>query len=124
MRHILIDRARRKSAQRPGAQLARVDIDEIELVAPCPDDQWLAIHEMVDRFGLKYPLQAEVVKLRYFTGMTNEEVSQLLGISIATARNYWVFSRAWIFKEIHSKEEMSVSFTSAGGLLMPEKCRS
>jgi DNA-directed RNA polymerase specialized sigma24 family protein len=79
MRHILIDRARRKSAQRHGGQLASVDIDEIELVAPCPDDQLLAIHEKVDRFGLKYPLQAEVVKLRYFTGMTNEEVSQLPG---------------------------------------------
>jgi RNA polymerase sigma factor (TIGR02999 family) len=100
MRHILIDRARRKQTQRHGGQLERVDLDEFELAAPSPDDQLLAIHETFDKFVLKYPIQAEVVRLRYFIGMTNEEVSELLGISVSTAKNYWNFSRAWLFNEI------------------------
>jgi RNA polymerase sigma factor (TIGR02999 family) len=103
MRHILIDRARSKQAERHGGQLARVDFAEIELPAPSQDDQLLAIHELVDKFAQNYPLQAEVVKLRYFTGMTLEEVSQLLGISVSTAKNYWNFSRAWLFKEIEGQ---------------------
>jgi RNA polymerase sigma factor (TIGR02999 family) len=103
MRHILIDRARRKQTQRHGGQFERVDLDNLQLAAPSPDDQLLAVHEALDKFALKHPLQAEVVKLRFFAGMTNEEVSQLLGISVSTTKNYWNFSRAWLFTEIQSK---------------------
>jgi RNA polymerase sigma factor (TIGR02999 family) len=100
MRHILIDRSRRKQAQRHGGQFERVGLDEFELAAPSPDDQLLAVHETLDKFALKYPRHAEVVKLRYFAGMTNEEVSELLEISVSTAKNYWNFSRAWLYNEI------------------------
>jgi len=100
MRHILIDRARRKQTRRHGGQFERVDLDEFELAAPSPDDQMLAVNESLDKFALKYPRQAEVVKLRYFAGMTNEEVSLLLDISVSTAKNDWNFSRAWLFSEI------------------------
>ena len=103
MRHILIDRARRKQTQRHGGGFERVDLDNVALAAPSTDDQLLAVHETLDQFALKYPLQAELVKLRYFAGMTNEEVAQLLGISISTAKNYWNFSRGWLFNEIQSK---------------------
>jgi len=100
MRHILIDRARRKLARRHGGHLDRVAFDDVDLAAPCPDDQLLAVNEALDKFALKYPSQAEVVKLRYFAGLTNEEVSRLLEISLSTVKNYWNFSRAWLFKEI------------------------
>jgi len=103
MRHILIDRARRKQTQRHGGGLERVDFDNIALAAPSTDDQLLAVHEALDKFALKHPVQAELVKLRYFAGMTNEEVAQVLGISISTAKNYWNFSRGWLFNEIQSK---------------------
>jgi RNA polymerase sigma factor (TIGR02999 family) len=103
MRHILIDRTRKKLTQRHGGQYERVAFDEFDLAAPSPDDQLLAVHEMVDQFALKFPIQAEVVKLRYFTGMTNEEVSQLLEISPSTILNHWNFARAWFFKEIEGK---------------------
>ena len=106
MRHILIDRARRKQTQRHGGQFERVDFEEYELAAPGPDDQLLTVNEILEKFALKHPLQAEVVKLRYFAGMTNEEVSQLLGISITTARNYWIFSRAWLFNEIQGRSRL------------------
>ena len=100
MRHILIDRARRKLTQRHGGQFERVNLLEFESAAPSPDDQMLAVHEVLDKFALKYPRHAEMVKLRYFAGMTYEEVAQLLDISITTAKDDWVFSRAWLFNEI------------------------
>ena len=103
MRHILIDRSRRKQTRRHGGQFEHVDLEEFELAAPSPDDQLLAVHETLDKFALKYPRQAEVVKLRYFAGMTNEEVSELLEISVSTAKNDWNFSRAWLFNEIEGK---------------------
>ena len=103
MRHILIDRARRKQAERHGGGLERVPAEDFELAAPGPDDQLIAVNEALDQFALKFPIQAEVVKLRYFAGMTLEEVSQLLGLSVSTVKNYWNFSRAWLFKEIEGK---------------------
>lgn len=103
MRHILIDRARRKHTRRHGGGLERVPSEDFDLVAPGPDEQMLAVNEALDKFALRYPAQAEVVKLRYFAGMTNEETAQLLGISISSVKNYWDFSRAWLFKEIEGE---------------------
>ncbi len=103
MRHILIDRARRKQTQRHGGGYQRVDFTGFDLAAPAADDQLLAVHEALDKLALKHPKQAELVKLRYFAGMTNEEVSQVMGISISTAKNYWTFSRVWLLHEIEGK---------------------
>jgi RNA polymerase sigma factor (TIGR02999 family) len=100
MRRILIDRARRKLAVRHGGGYKRVDLDEEALVAPGPDEQLLAVHQMLDNLAKKYPAQAEVVKLRYFTGMTIEETAEILGISVGTVKNYWAFASAWMFKVI------------------------
>ena len=103
MRHILIDRARRKQTQRHGGGYQRVGFDGFDLAAPAADEQLLAVHEALDKLALKHPKQAELVKLRYFAGMTNEEASQVLWISLSTAKNYWNFSRAWLFNEIESQ---------------------
>ena len=100
MRRILIERARRKRAQRHGGGLNRTDIDNIEVEAPAPDDQLLALHEALDKLALEHPVRAELVKLRYFAGMSNEEAAQILGVSLSTAKNYWTFARAWLFQEI------------------------
>jgi RNA polymerase sigma factor (TIGR02999 family) len=102
MRHILIDRARRKLAQRHGGALERADIDTLEIAAPDDDDRLLAVHDALEKFTLKFPLQAQVVKLRYFAGMSDTETSALLGISISTVRNYWVFSRAWLYSAMQA----------------------
>jgi RNA polymerase sigma factor (TIGR02999 family) len=99
MRHILIDRARRKQTQRHGGGLERVVMEEFELVSPIPDEQLLNLNEALDKFAQQYSTQAEVVKLKYFVGLTNEEIAQLLGISLSTVKNYWNFARAWLFKE-------------------------
>jgi RNA polymerase sigma factor (TIGR02999 family) len=100
MRRILIDRARRKLRIRHGGSLERVDVDEQELAAPGDDEQLLAVHEALDNLAKVRPVQAEVVKLRYFAGMTNEETAEALDISVATVKNYWTFARTWIFNEI------------------------
>jgi RNA polymerase sigma factor (TIGR02999 family) len=100
MRRILIERARRKLTLRHGQGYERVDIEEQDLSAPEADQQLLAVHEVMDRLALDFPAQAEVVKLRYFAGMTNEETAQVLDISVSTAKNYWVFARTWLLHEI------------------------
>lgn len=100
MRRILIDRARRKLTQRHGGSFERVDLDGQDLAAPAGDEQLLAVHEVLDNLAKDHPIQAEVVKLRYFVGMTNEETAEALGVSVATVKNYWTFSRTWIFNEI------------------------
>ncbi|MCW1922840.1 sigma-70 family RNA polymerase sigma factor [Luteolibacter arcticus] len=103
MRRILIDRARRKRAQRHGGGYQRVDLDGFDLAAPTADEQLLAVNEALSKFAGAHPVQADLVKLRYFAGMTNEEVSQILGISLSTVKNYWNFSRAWLLNEIESQ---------------------
>jgi len=100
MRRILIDRARRKLTERHGGAYERVDLDGEELVAPGADQELLAVHDVLDKFAQEYPTQAQVVKLRYFVGMTNEETAKVLDISVSTTKNYWTFARAWILHEI------------------------
>ena len=103
MRRILIDRARRKQTVRHGGEYQRVNFEGFDLAAPAVDDQLFDVNEALDKFALEYPVQAELVKLRYFAGLTNEEVSEVMGISVSTAKNYWTFSRAWLLNEIESQ---------------------
>jgi RNA polymerase sigma factor (TIGR02999 family) len=100
MRRILIDNARRKAAQRHGGKLERVDILEIDLASAAPDDDLLALNEALERFEAVDKPKAELVKLRYFAGLTIEEAAAALGISLATAKRWWTFSRAWLFNQI------------------------
>lgn len=100
MRRILIDRARRKRAQRHGGGQKRVDIDQLDVASPAADDELLAVNESLDKLAEQNKLQAELVKLRYFVGMTLEEAANVLGISARTADNYWAHARAWLFREL------------------------
>jgi RNA polymerase sigma factor (TIGR02999 family) len=102
MRRILIDRARRRRTQRHGGGYVRVDLEGCDLAVPQADDELLAVHEALDELAKGHPVQAEVVKLRYFGGRTNEEVAEILGVSLATVKNYWAFSRAWLLQKIKS----------------------
>jgi len=100
MRRILIARARRKHTQRRGAGAMHLDVDEIEIASPAPDDQLLALNDALDRFAVLEPQQAELVKLRYFVGMKIPEAAEVIGISEATAKRWWAYARAWLFHEI------------------------
>ena len=103
MRRILIDSARRKSALRRGGGQERVALDQVELALPADQEQMLAIDEALDELAAQNKLAAELVKLRYFVGMTIEESAQVLGISERTANNYWVHARAWLFRELKTR---------------------
>lgn len=102
MRRILIDRARRRQTQRHGGDYERVELEETGLAAPAEDDQLLAVNDALERFARENAIQAQVVKLRYFGGMTNEEVAQTLNLSVSTVKTYWTFARAWLFDAIRN----------------------
>jgi RNA polymerase sigma factor (TIGR02999 family) len=101
MRRILIDRARHKLRVRHGGEFKRVDFDGLDLAAPGNEQELVAVHEVLDKLTRERPIQAEVVKLRYFAGMTNAEIAEVLDVSVPTVKNYWTFARAWIFQEIN-----------------------
>ena len=106
MRRILIDHARRRRAIRHGGGQERVNVDQVEIAAPVGDDeQILEIHEALDRLAGDHPEKAELVKLRYFVGLTNEEAAEVLGISAPTATRYWAFARVWLFRNISRQRE-------------------
>jgi RNA polymerase sigma factor (TIGR02999 family) len=101
MRRILIDHARRRQALRHGGGQERVNVDEVELAASATDDdQLLAVHEALDRLAAEDPRKAELVKLRYFVGLTNEEAAEALGVSVPTVKRDWAYARAWLFAAI------------------------
>jgi len=102
MRRILIDRARRKHAARHGGDQQRVNLQEVDLAAPSDDDQLLAVNDALDKLAAQHKEEAELVKLRYFVGMTNEEAAEVLGISVRTAKYYWTHARAWLYREIQA----------------------
>jgi RNA polymerase sigma factor (TIGR02999 family) len=101
MRQILIERARRRKALRHGGGQMRVDGDIIEsLPNRDDDDQIVALSEALDRLAAIDPEKAELVKLRYFVGLTIEEAAAALDIGEATAKRWWTFARAWLAREI------------------------
>jgi RNA polymerase sigma factor (TIGR02999 family) len=103
MRRILIDQARRKHALRHGGDQARISADAsgFDLALPMTDDEeLLLIDEALDALAVMDPRKAELVKQKYFVGLTLEEAADLLGISHSTAHRDWAFARAWLFNEI------------------------
>src|SRR5208282_4313270 len=103
MRRILIDKARRKRALRHGGDQQRVDLADVEVAAPGDDDQLLAVNDALDKLAAQNQLEAELVKLRYFVGITLEEAAEVLGISARTADNYWAHARAWLYRAIKAQ---------------------
>jgi RNA polymerase sigma factor (TIGR02999 family) len=102
MRRILTDNARRKLRVRHGGGQQRVDLDECATAADSEADHILAVSEALDKFAQVDPQRAELVKLRYFIGLTFEEAAEVLGISEPTAKRYWSFARAWLYEEIRT----------------------
>lgn len=102
MRRILIERARRNGRERHGGGLHRVEGDAVlnALAAPGSDDELLAVHEALDRLVSHDARKAELVKLRYFVGLTIEQAAEVLGVAAPTAKRDWTYARAWLFKEI------------------------
>jgi len=99
MRRILIDRARRKRRPKHGGDRKRIDLDEALSVVD-PREDLLALDEALGQLALQEPAKAELVKLRYFAGLSLEEAAACLNISPATAKRYWSVARAWLFSAL------------------------
>ncbi len=106
MRRILIESARRKRAARHGGGKTKLDIQDLEIAAVAKDDELLAVHDALEKLALRDSPKAELVKLRYFVGLTTEEAAKLLGISVPTADRWWNYSRAWLFEEIERQQKL------------------
>ena len=95
---------RRRNAVKHGGEMDRVTWIEDGIAAPLDDaDELLAVHEILDRFAALEPRKAELVKLRYFIGMTIEDAADTLGISAPTAKRDWTYARAWLFRELQAE---------------------
>ena len=104
MRRILVENARRKCALRHGGGQCRLDVDDLEIAAETKDDETLAVSEALEKFAERDQEKAELVKLRYFVGMTLEEAAEVLGIPERTAKRHWAYSRAWLLREIRRQQ--------------------
>jgi RNA polymerase sigma factor (TIGR02999 family) len=107
MRRILVDNARRKRAERRGGGLRRVDFDRVEELADAagaPADDLLALDDALTRLASHDHVKAELVKLRYYAGLSVEEAGRALGISRATAARYWDYARSWLYSELRGRE--------------------
>ena len=105
MRRLLIDRARQKRCIRHGGDREQVPLSDVEVAAEAPADELLALDEALDRFAAMDPVKAELVKLRYFAGLSEEEAAAALGISRATASRYWTYARAWLINALDGTTE-------------------
>ena len=103
MRRILVEHARRKQSLKRGGAAERVEFDESAIVLTAPADELLAVHEALDRLAAEDATAAELVKLRYFVGMTMEEAAEALGLAKRTAENLWTYARVWLHREIRGR---------------------
>ncbi len=105
MRRILVESARRKARERHGGGLERVAVDDADFAAPLPDDRLLQVSEALDALEREAPEAAQVVKLRYFVGLTQEHVAETMGISLRTAERHWCWAKAWLFQRIRAQNQ-------------------
>ena len=104
MRRILVDAARRKARLRHGGELDRVPVDQIDIPAAQPEDRLVQVSEALDEMEREAPEAARVVKLRYFAGLTQEQVAETVGISLRSAERHWTWAKAWLFRRIRGQE--------------------
>jgi RNA polymerase sigma factor (TIGR02999 family) len=100
MRRILVESARRKSRRKHGRGHERVDLESGCLVSPTPSLDLIAVDDALSRLSETEPAKAELVKLRFFAGLTMPEAAAALNISLATAERYWTFAKSWLYAEL------------------------
>ena len=104
MRRILVEQARHKCTLRAGGGRERIDLEDVIPAIEGPGNEILALDEALTRLAERDPVRAELVKLRFFAGLTMPEAAAALGISLATAERYWTFARAWLFTDLTDGE--------------------
>ena len=102
MRRILVDRARKKLSKKHGGDQDRVDFVEMNLPSETTPDKLLLVHEALDGLAAESPIQADVVKLRFFVGMSYKEIANALNLSEKTVKRYWAYARAWLYDHVRN----------------------
>ena len=102
IRRILVEQARRRQAIKRGGDGNRQELDPNRIASPAPDDELTALHEALDRFTATHPEKAELVKLRYFAGLTADQAAEALGVSPSSADRHWAYARAWLRRAMTS----------------------
>jgi RNA polymerase sigma factor (TIGR02999 family) len=105
MRRILVENARRKHRLKRGGDRQRVDLEQVAVVSDAPSEDLLALNEVLDLLAAEDGPKAELVKLRYFAGLSVEEAARCLGISRATADRWWVYARAWLYDRLRTSSD-------------------
>src|SRR5262245_59302845 len=100
MRRILVENARRKSAEKHGGQRQRISVDNVEVVDVSRSTDLLALDEALTKFAAEDPVKAQLVTLRYFAGLSVQQAADTLGIARATAARYWSYARTWLYCEL------------------------
>jgi RNA polymerase sigma factor (TIGR02999 family) len=103
MRRILVENARRKNRLKHGGEFQRVDIAEIDLPSPMPDDELLALDEALQKLAQTDPESAQLVQLCFFGGLTQADAAEQIGVSRATAERTWAYAKAWLYKEMRKQ---------------------
>jgi RNA polymerase sigma factor (TIGR02999 family) len=105
MRRILVESARRKEAAKRGGAAVREELDPDWIAAPEPPDELLALDEALEKLAAKDPVKADLVKMRYFAGLTTDEAATVLGLSPSAADRHWAFARAWLKRAMDPRAE-------------------
>jgi RNA polymerase sigma factor (TIGR02999 family) len=105
MRRILIEKARRKQRLRHGGGRERCDLDRLDVVDQGTDEELLALDEALQRLAQEEPVAEEVVKLRFFAGLTIEQTAAALGIAVRTANRHWAYARAWLYQQLRQQDD-------------------
>ena len=100
MRRILVERARHKNRAKRGGQRGRIDLDQVELALTTPAEELLELDEALEKLTAEYPQCAELVKLRFFAGLSHGDAAQTLSLPRRTADRYWAFARAWLHQQL------------------------
>jgi len=111
MRRILVDRGRTKKSLREGGRFQRIELEGLEIASPMPEEDLLALDEALEQLAELHPPAAELVKLRFFAGLSHQEAARLLGMSRSSADRAWVFARAWLYHQIRSQESTELDKT-------------
>ena len=106
MRRILVENARRKRAEKHGGRLVRQELDDVDIAAPAPSEDLLALDEALAKLEANDPVKAQLVKLRYFAGLSEEDAARALGVSRATVQRHWRYAKAWLLDELRGAGDL------------------
>jgi len=105
MRQILVDRARHKSRHRHGGQLVRVDIDQVDVALPpgLNPETVLSLNEAIEQLRQTDPIKVQVVEMKFFLGLQDQEVAELLQVTTRTIERYWAYAKAWLYERMNEE---------------------